>query len=178
MNDLIQRLDAILKPINEAVQGINRAQMVRYVAIYMLIAGVFSLCGGAALMGVGALGGLGGAVGAIGIDAASETGGVTQEDVSEANQALSGLAGASAFAIVMGLLSIVAAPLLLVGALGLFQRKHWGRTLAMLAFAVNAIASLLGMFTGGALLNLVWVLVSAYLVYFFYRDEALKREFS
>lgn len=178
MNDLIKRLDEILKPINDAVKGIDRLQFVRYAAIYMLVAGIVNLCGGLALLGVGALGGIGGAIGAVGINTAEQTGGLNQQDVNEANQALQQLGGVSVFAVVTGLVSIVTAPLLLLGALGLFQRKNWGRTLAMLAFAVNAIASLLGILSGGGIWNLVWVLISAYLAYFFYRDDGLKQVLS
>lgn len=170
----MDRLNEILKPVNEAMRSTPPAQLVRYVAIYMLIAGVFSLCGGIGLITAGALGGLGGALGSAALDAA----GADSATVNEVNQAASQLAAVSGFAAIWGILSIIAAPILLVAAFGLFQRAKWARMAAVIAFAVNAIASLLGILVGGSsIFSIIWVLVSAYLAYFFYTDAGIRREF-
>ncbi|MEZ4670162.1 MAG: hypothetical protein R3E39_19830 [Anaerolineae bacterium] len=170
----MDRLNEILKPINDAMRGTPPAQLVKYVAIYMLISGIFSLCGGIGLMTAGALGGLGGALGAVAINAS----GADAATANEINQATSQLAAVSGFAIIWGILSVIAAPILLVAAFGLFQRAKWARMAAVIAFSINAIASLLGILSGSSgIFSLVWVLISAYLAYFFYTDSGIKGEF-
>lgn len=178
MDGLIASLDNLLKPVNDAIANLDRAQLVRWVAIYMLVAGIFSLCGGLAIMGVGTLAGFGGLLGGVAMQTASETTGLTQQEIDEANRAISELGTVSGFAVFWGLLSAIAGPVLLVGALGLFQRANWGRMLAAVAFLINAVVSLLGILSGGSgLISILWVLVSGYLAYLFYRDEGIKAQF-
>jgi hypothetical protein len=176
MEGLLSTLDNLFRPINEMMRSTDRAQVIRLVAIYLLVAGIFSLCGGLALVGVGGLAGIGGIVGGVGLQL-SNVEGVSQEDLQQANEALSQLGSISGFVVILGILSLIAAPLLIVAAAGLFQRAKWARNLAVIAFLVNALSSLLSLFTGGGILNIIWVVVSAYLAYFFYRDEGLKAQF-
>lgn len=177
MNDFLERLDELLKPVNERMRTFDRAQLVRYVAIYMLVAGIFSVCGGIALFAGGALAGFGSIFGSAALQSAAENSGANQQDLNEAARALSEAGAFSGIAIIWGILSLIAAPLLILAAIGLFQRLAWGRNAAVIAFLVNAFTSLIGLLTGGGIFNLVWVLVSAYLAYFFYRDPDLKAEF-
>jgi len=178
MNDLIQRLDELFKPINERMAGFDKAQLIRYVAIYMLVAGIFSFCGGIALFTAGVLGGIGGAVGSVALQSAGEVNAETQQQLDEAARALSEVGAYSGVAVIWAILSLVAAPLLILAAIGLFQRKTWGRNAAVIAFIVNAITSLIGLLTGGGIFNIVWILISAYLAYYFYSNAELQAEFS
>jgi hypothetical protein len=179
MDNLLAQLDQLLRPVNEAVRRIDPSKLVQYIAIYTLVAGIFSICGGIALFSAGALAGIGGIVGGVGLEASGAVDAATQRELAEANRALSELGAVSGFAIFWGILSLIAAPFLIIAAIGLFQRKNWGRMTAVLAFAVNAIVSLLGIISGGSgFLSIIWVLLSAYLAYFLYRDEGVRAQFT
>ena len=79
----------LLKPINDSVRNIAPAQLIRYVAIYMLISGIINLCGSVALITAGALGGAATAIGGV-----AGTNTETQQAVA-ALGAVSGLANSS-----------------------------------------------------------------------------------
>ncbi len=164
MNDLLKQLDTLLKPVNDAVKGIAPAQLIRYVAIYMLISGVLNLCGSIALITAGALGGA-----ATVISGAAGT--------TEGQQAVAALGAVSGLAIISGVLYLIAAPALVVVALGLFRRMGWSRMGAVIVLAASAIISLVGLVGGGGILNLLWILGGLYLAYFFYTDSGIKHEF-
>ncbi len=167
MNDFLKQLDPILKPINDAMRNIAPAQLIRYVAIYMLISGILNLCGSIGLITAGALGGAASAItGASGA-------GVT----SEGQQAIAALGAVSGLALVSGILYFVVAPALILVGVGLFRRAGWSRMGAVIALAAGAILSLIGLVGGGGILNLLWILVGLYLAYFFYTDAGIKREF-
>lgn len=167
MNDLLKQLDTLLKPVNDAVKGIPPAQLLRYVAIYALISGIFSLCGSVLLLVGGAIVGLGAAAGAASIAATGSDG--------AAVAAAAG--GASGLLLITGILNLVVGPALIIVALGLFRRMSWARMGAVFAMAVSGILSLLSLLSGGGILNLLWLLGGLYLAYFFYTDGGIKREF-
>lgn len=167
MNDLLKQLDTLLKPVNDAVKGIPPAQLLRYVAIYALISGIFSLCGSVLLLVGGAIVGLGAAAGAASIAATGSDG--------AAVAAAAG--GASGLLLITGILNLVVGPALIIVALGLFRRMSWARMGAVFAMAVSGILSLLSLLSGGGILNLLWLFGGLYLAYFFYTDSAIKREF-
>ncbi len=167
MNDLLKQLDTLLKPVNDAVKGIPPAQLLRYVAIYALISGIFSLCGSVLLLVGGAIVGLGAAAGAASIAATGADG--------AAVAAAAG--GASGLLLITGILNLVVGPALIIVALGLFRRMSWARMGAVFAMAVSGILSLLSLLSGGGILNLLWLLGGLYLAYFFYTDSGIKREF-
>ncbi|MBI1276801.1 MAG: hypothetical protein GC179_01600 [Anaerolineaceae bacterium] len=165
MNDLLKQLDTLLKPINDAMRNVAPAQLIRYVAIYMLISGVINLCGSVALITAGALGGAATALGSVA--------GTT----AEGQQAVAALGTVSGLALVSGILYFIAAPALIVVALGLFRRMGWSRMGAVVVLAASAILSLIGLVGGGGILNLIWILAGLYVAYFFYTDAGIKREF-
>jgi hypothetical protein len=177
MNDLLQKLDVWLKPVNEAVfANVQPRQIVRYVGILMLVGGILSLCVGISLITAGGLAAFGGALGTPFIQ---EAPGVTQEEVQQAQQALRELNQISGLVMFWGVLSIVSGPLLVIAAVGLFQRMSWGRMAAVIALAVNAVVSLLGVVTGGGnvIFGIIWTLLYAYLAYLFYHHNTMKQEF-
>ncbi|MFN8420206.1 MAG: hypothetical protein U0528_13340 [Anaerolineae bacterium] len=51
---------------------------------------------------------------------------------------------------------LISAPLLIVAAWGLFNRKPWAHTLAVVAGTVEVVRELLGLFGGGGILSLVF----------------------
>lgn len=168
MNDLLQKLDIWLKPINEGVfANLQAKQLVRYVAILMLVGGVLSLCGGFGLITAGGLAALGGTVG-----------GEIAQQTQEGRESVQALSQVSGGAILYGILTLVTAPLLIIGAVGVFQRMSWGRMAAVLALVINAVINLLGIFMGGGIFfNVVSTLLYAYLAYLFYHHSAIKQEF-
>lgn len=176
MENFFAQFDNLFKPINERLAGVSRSDIVRYVAIYLLVVGVLSVCGGLALVTGGALGGIGGVVGGVALQAGDA--GLTAQEAAEANQAMAALGAVSGLAILWGILTLVTAPLLIISAIGLFQRKNWGRNLAVIAFSLNAILSILGLITGNGIINILWIVISGYLAYFFSRDTELKAQFS
>jgi hypothetical protein len=165
MNDLIKQLDNLLKPINDSVRNIAPAQFVRYVAIYMLISGIINLCGSVALLTAGALGGAATALGSVA--------GTT----AEGQQAVAALGAVSGLAFISGILYLIAAPAMIIVAIGLFRRMGWSRMGAVFVLVASAILSIIGLVGGGGILNLLWVLAGLYVAYFLYSDPGIKREF-
>jgi len=167
MNDLIKQLDTLLKPVNDAMRNVAPAQLIRYVAIYMLISGIINLCGSVALITAGALGGA----------ATAFTGAAGAAATTEGQQAVAALGAASGLAFISGILYFIAAPALIIVAIGLFSRKGWSRMGAVIVLLASAILSIIGLIGGGGILNLVWILAGLYVAYFFYSDLGVKREF-
>ena len=165
MNDLIKQLDTLLKPVNDSMRNIAPAQLIRYAAIYMLISGIINLCGSVALITAGALGG-----------AATALGGFAGTST-EGQQAVAALGAVSGLAILSGVLYLIAAPALIIVAIGLFRRMGWSRMGAVVVMLAGAILSLVGLIGGSGILSIIWILVDLYLAYFFYSDPGIKREF-
>lgn len=165
MNDLMKQLDTLLKPVNDAVRNIAPAQLIRYVAIYMLISGIINLCGSVALITAGALGGAATALGSVA--------GTT----AEGQQAVAALGAVSGLAVLSGVLYLIAAPALIIVAIGMFRRMGWSRMGAVLVLVISAVVSIIGLVGGGGILNLLWILAGLYVAYFFYTDAGIKREF-
>lgn len=167
MNDLIKQLDNLLKPVNDAARNIPPAQLIRYVAIYSLIAGIINLCGSVLLLIGGAVVGLGEAAGAASIAATG----------TEGQAAVAAAGGVGGLLLITGILYLIVGPALIIVALGLFRRMGWARSGAVFAMLASAVLSLLSLLSGGGILNLVWLLGGLYLAYFFYTDSGIKKEF-
>ncbi len=149
--------------------GVDRAQIVKAAAVLMAIIGVLSLCGGVLLFTGGALGGLG-----IGLGSAV----VQQSGQADAEfqQAVAVGAAASGFALVLGVGTIILAPIMLVAAYGLWQRKSWARMLTVAAAGISAVISLLTILIGGGFFNnLVPLLIDGFVAYFFYTDPEIQQ---
>lgn len=151
--------------MNEFLKDVNRAQLIRYVAIYMLVGGVLTLCGGLALTVGGALGGI------VGVGTAGFLSGT------EGQAAGAALAAASGLALVYGILSIITGPLMVVVGLGLMRRMAWARMGTVVVAGLSVISSLIGLLTGGGIMNLVWIILSGFVAYLFYTDPDIKSEF-
>jgi cytochrome c oxidase subunit IV len=156
--------------MNEILRGIDRTGLVKAVAIYLLIYGVLNVCAGLALTFAGGMAGLMGASGAAML---SQSGISSLEGGSEAIAAVSTATTFGGLAFVWGLLALVSVPLFLVVAFGLFQRKRWARTGAIIALGATILLSLLGFDTGG-IMNLLWIVVSGYVLYLFLTDEGIR----
>jgi hypothetical protein len=163
-------MDGLQKTITQMVDSIGRPQLIRYVMIYMLVVGVISLCGGVLLFLGGALAGLGGAASAVALSQSGASG-------TEAAQATGALVAASGLLLIYGLLSIVTGPAMIVVGLGLRSRARWSRMGAVIIGGLSVLSSLIGLFTSGGILSLVWIIADALVIYVFYTDAGIKAEF-
>ena len=163
----MKQLDTLLKPVNDALKNMPAAQLIRYVAFYMLISGIINLCGSIGLLTAGVLGGAAGA-----LTAASGA-----NTTAQGQQAVAGLAAASGLAVIAGILYLIAAPALILVGIGLYRRMGWSRMGAVIVLLASALLSIIGLVGGNGILNLLWIVAGLYLAYFFYTDSGIKKEF-
>ncbi len=149
--------------MNQWLSGVNRAQLIRYTAIYLLVYAVINACGGILL---GIAGGL-----AAGVGAMSASLGEVSSDATAASSTLVGVGGLS---LGLGILFLISVPIFAVAAFGLFRRTRWARMGAVVALGVSVLISLLTI--GNSILNLLWIVVSAYGIYLFWTDAGIKQE--
>ena len=151
----------------DLLPGVDRARIIRWIAIWFVIAGVLGLCAGSGLVFAGSLGGLVGA------------GGLVIPANSEAQQAAAQLASVSGLAVVYGLVLLVLAPFRLVVAWGLYARKRWSRMGVIIVTAVGALDSVLGIFTGGGIIQaIIPLVIDGFLLYLFYTDPGIQEVLS
>jgi len=156
--------------MNEILRGIDRSGLVKGVAVYLVIYAILNVCGGLALTITGVLG-VGGA-------AVLQQSGVTAlEGGSEAAAAATAAATFGGLAVVWGILALISVPLFLIVAYGLFQRKTWARMGAVVALGATILLSLLN-FGSGGIGNLLWIVVSGFVLYMFLTDEGIRQELS
>lgn len=155
--------------------GVDRSTIVKVVAIWLVISGLLGLCGGLALLGVGALGGVLGA----GTAAVISESGAAGADAAEAAAAGAALAAASGFALILGIIFIILAPASLVVAWALFNRRQWARMGVVILSGISAIGALLSILTGGGVGgNIVQLVINAFVAYFFYTDPGIQQTLS
>lgn len=161
-----------MNAFNEFLRTLDRAQLIRYVSIYMLVVGIVAFCGGALAFIGGAFAGVGGALGAV---ALSESQSV---DAQEAAQAAGAVVAASGFLLVYGVLNVISGPAMIAVGLGLRARAPWSRMGVVIVVGLHVLVSLIGLFLGGGgILSLVWLVGDAFIVYMFYTDAGVKAEF-
>lgn len=152
------------------LSGVDRSSIIKIVAIYFVIAAILGLCGGLALFGIGGMAGIiGGSVGVLNDANLSP----------EAQQALNeagGLAGIGVAAMLLGIVSIIMAPIMLVVAYGLFQRKAWARQGTILVAALSVLQSLFSLTSGFT--SIITLIISGFVLYLFWTDEGIKMELS
>ena len=146
--------------MSEFLSGLDRKQIIRWTAVYLVIYAVIGACGGLVLGIVGAL--------SVGVGALTNATVGTQEGT--AAVAIGGLS------IIMALLYIIAIPLCAVGAFGLFRRKTWARNAAVIALGFTVLISLVGLTQSFG--NILWAIISAFGIYLFWSDEGIKQELS
>ena len=160
--------------MNEILRGIDRSGLVKAVAVYLVIYGILNVCAGLALTFAGGMAGIFGASSAAVLQ---QSGVGTVEGGGEAVAAATAAAAFGGFALIWGILALVSVPLFLVVAYGLFQRKAWARMGAVIALGATIVLSLLS-FGSGGLGNLLWIVVSGFVLYMFLTDEGIRLELS
>ena len=149
--------------------NVSRSSIIQGVAIYLLVAAFFGLCGGVLALTGGAFAGLGGLAG-LANSSFDETG--------ELAAASAELTAVSGLLVVTGIVSIIMAPVQLVAAIGLFRRNSWARMLTVIIAGASAVLSALSFLSGGDITQIVWLALGAFVAYFFYTDYEIKRELS
>lgn len=164
-------MQALDKFVKDTLDSMGRPTLIRYVSIYMLIVGIFSICGGVLLFIGGAAAGVGGALGAAALS------GTTDPEAQQAAQALGAAAGLSGILLIYGILSIISGPALFVVGWGLRSRAPWARMGVVVAGGIHVLVSLIGLLTGGGgIFSILWLVVDALIVYAFYSDAGIKAE--
>lgn len=151
--------------MSQFLSGVDRAQLIRWTAFYLLAFAVVNVCGGIAF---GILGGL-----SAGVSILTDASGLDSATTADASSALGTLGGMS---IALAILYFVSVPVFAVSAYGLFRRTSWARIGAVVGLAASIVLSLLTLNSG--LLNILWILISAFGIYLFWTDEGIKRELS
>lgn len=149
--------------MNQWLSGVNRAQLIRWTAIYLLVYAVVNACGGIVF---GIAGGL-----AAGVGAMSASLGEVSSDAGAATTALVGIGGLS---LGLAILYLISVPVFGIAAWGLFQRKRWARLGAVIALGLSVLMSLLTI--GNSFTNIFWVAISVVGIYLFWTDAGIKAE--
>lgn len=152
--------------MQQFLEGMDRARIIRWTAIYMVIYAIVNACGGLVL---GIAGGLAAGVGAL---SAATTAGVSS-DAAQASSQLVAVGGLSAGLAILFLISV---PVFAVAAFGLWRRKAWARMGTVVALGFSIVLSVLTLNNGIG--GIVWILISAFGIYLFWSDEGIKQELS
>ena len=155
-----------MEQFNQFLSGLDRKQIVRWTAIYLVIYAVIGACGGLAL---GIVGGLAAGVGAL----SAATIGTQSTDAAAASTSLAAVGGLS---IVMALLYLIAVPLCGIAAYGLFKHKAWSRNIAVIALGFDLVISLFSL--GNGIQYLVSIVISGFFIYLFWSDAGVKQVLS
>jgi hypothetical protein len=152
---------------SQMLPGINRSTIIQIVAIYLVVAAIFNLCGGALAITGGTFAGLAGV---------ASVAGVPFDESGELAGAAAGLGALGGLLIVLGIIGLILAPVMLVGAVGLFQRRRWSRMLTVVIAGISAVTSLLALLFGAGIGQVIWLALGAFVAYFFYTDAEIQRE--
>ena len=155
-----------MNQLNEFLSRLDRKQIIRWTAIYLVIYAVLGACAGLAF---GILGALSAGVGAL---SAATIGTQSQEGVAASTT----LAAAGGLSIILALFYIIAVPLCAVAAFGLFRHKTWSRNAAVIALGFTVLASVFNL--GNGIGNVLWILISGFGIYLFWSDAGIKQELS
>jgi len=155
-----------MEQFNQFLSGLDRNQIVRWTAIYLVIYALIGACAGLAF---GVLGALSAGVGAM-------TAATIGTQSSEAAAASTSLAAASGISIVLALLYIIAVPLCAVAAYGLFRHKAWSRNIAVIALGFDLLVSVFSI--GNGVQYLISIVISGFFIYLFWSDPGIKQVLS
>jgi hypothetical protein len=159
-------MEQLKAQLNTWLDSIGRENLIKYVAgwfvFYALLVGVGSGC--LAIAGLISTGGMAAGAAALGASGASS------EASREIAEATAQLGAATGWLWVLAALSAVSGVLHIAAAVGLFQRKAWGRQATIIALGLGIASGLLN-FSGG---GIVWLIIEGILLYIFLTDEGVK----
>ena len=152
--------------MKEFLDGLDRARIVRWTAIYLAIYVVINSCAGLVFGLVGALSATAGAL-------TAASGITTTTDGAAASSSLVAIGGLS---IILGILYLISVPVCGVAAFGLFRRKAWARNAAVVALSFTILISLVGL--SNSFGNILWAIISGFALYLFWSDARIKQVLS
>jgi hypothetical protein len=149
------------------LENIDRKQLIKWVAYYLIVAGILTICSGIALTGVGGLAGMAGIMGA-GVN--------TELGDPELAAATAGLGAISALTVIIGIASIVAGPAMAVVGWGLLQKKPWARMGTVIVVGISLVVSVLTALGSVGLLQIAFIVLDVVIIYLFLNDPRIKAE--
>lgn len=155
-----------MNQINDLLKNVDRPQIIKGTAIYLLVYGLLNVCGGIVFSLLGAFSAT---MGAVSSGAFNDS---NLEGSRELADASSALAVSGGMLVVLGILSLISMPFLLGAAFGLFQRKSWARMATVIALIISIVLSLFTL--GNGITSIFWIIASGFGVYFFLTDEEIK----
>jgi hypothetical protein len=136
-------------------KNIERERIIRWTAQYFIAAGLVNICFGTAMIG---LGGIGSIVGSFLGD--------------------SFLVSDSLIAGIVGIISIVLFPAMIITAVGLFRRAAWSRMPVVVVAALDAAIWLLLGISNFDIFNLIFAGISSFVAYFYFTDPGIRQALS
>lgn len=144
------------------MNNVSGSSVVKGAAAYSLLSAVLNLCGALGSLGIGALGSNLGSI-------------ASTSDLTAAEQAA--LATGSGLLSILGIVFGIIGILMLINAVGLFQRKSWAWTMTVAIFGLNVVLSVFGWLSGSFnAVSLGTTVISAVIVYFFLTSAEVKAE--
>ncbi|MFO7323987.1 MAG: hypothetical protein DIU68_019840 [Chloroflexota bacterium] len=158
--------------MNAFIASIDRSTLIRAVAVYLLAYALLNVCAGLVMA---IAGGFAGIMGATGVAMLNESGVSSLEGGDEALAAMATATTMGGLVAIWGILALLSVPLFLVVAYGLFRRHSWARMGAVIALGVTILLSVINLGSGG-LMNLLWIIVSGFVLYLFLTDQGVRQE--
>lgn len=152
--------------ISQLLSGVDRAQIIRGTAFYLIFYAVINACGG---LFFGIIGGYAATVGAITTAQLSEVN-------SDAAAATASLAAIGGLTILLGILYLISVPVFAVSAFGLYRRKSSARIGAVIALGFTILLSVVNLNNGIG--GILWIIISGVGLYLFWTDEGIRQELS
>ena len=149
------------------LENIERSQLIKWVAYYLIVGGILTICSGVLLTGAGGLAGMAGLMGA------SVN---TEVQDPELAAATTGLGAISAVIVIAGIASIVAGPAMAVVGWGLLQKKPWSRMGTVIVVGISLVVSVLTALGSVGLLQIAFIVIDAVIIYLFLNDPRIKAE--
>jgi hypothetical protein len=167
--------------MDQILKGFDRKDIIKATALYLVVAALWGLGGGVLAFAGGAIAGV------VGVGTTEVLGQLSDEELAAINangelaenraaleQAQRELGQVSILATITGLVAIITAPIMLIVAFGLFQRKAWARQGTILVAGVGLVLGVLGL--SGGFGSIISLLLSALVLYLYLKDEGIRLE--
>jgi hypothetical protein len=151
------------------MKNVNRASLIRAVALYLVLYALLNACIGTLAVVGGGLASIFGATTGVMMENGAST--LDSGLDTSASAALTVLGGAVAL---YGVLSLISIPVLVIAAYGLYRHTSWARIAAIVALVYTIVLSVLTV--SGGLVNVLWIVISGFVLYLFLTDQGIKDE--
>jgi hypothetical protein len=149
------------------LENIDRKQLIKWVAYYLVIGGILTICSGVLLTGAGGLAGMAGFMSA-GVN--------TEIQDPELAAATAGLGAIGAVVVIAGIASIITGPAMAVVGWGLLQRKPWARMGTVIVVGISLVVSIVTALGSVGLMQIAFIVIDGVIIYLFLNDPRIKAE--